>query len=321
MTGEKPGESSTAIIASLIGCCGFIFFFGADYPSAHADEIAAKHADMIPQNEVVVQNGGAMEELPITYSLRIYKGPDRIKLKGNMSSEEDYKTLIGMVKANFPSINLTDRIKVKDELPDSEVKIGGLSFALRLLGYIENGQASVDNNGLSLEGAATTAVVLTEVQNLIDNNKPTGVPIKNIRITPPETAWNASLTPDGTIKLSGVLPSKNSQETIFNYAKTLFLNSSIEDESEINNKLPSRWAQAAKKSMDLLFLLNKGSVEITEQTIYLKGVAPSEHALKSLDVIAKDLPSSFNLKSEVTAPAYSQADIAIMPRVDDAVAK
>jgi hypothetical protein len=270
---------------------------------ARADKIDTKQADMIPQDEVIVQNDGSADDLPITYSLRIYKEPDRIKLKGNMSSEEDYKTLLGLIKANFPSSSLSDRVEVNEKTANAEVKIGGLSFALKLLGHLETGNASMDNNGLSLEGSASTAVVLTEVIALIEKDKPTGVPIRNIRIAPPEKSWHASVTDDGSVRLSGVTPSSESQKAIVQSARQKFSNFDIEDNTSVNTKLNARWTQAALRSLELLLLLDKGSVEVTEQSIHLKGAAPSETAVLSIDAIASNLPSGFALKSEVTAPA------------------
>ncbi len=313
MTGEKPVTRQRALLGFLFGCCGCILWISSNLP-ALAAEADAQQADMIPQDEVVVQNEGAAEDaLPITYSLRIYKDSDRIKLKGSMSSEEDYKTLIGLIKANFPSVDVTDRVKVKEEAQDGDVKIGGLSFALKLLGYLETGQASVDNNGLSLEGAASTAVVLTEVRKLIDKDKPTGVPLRNIRIAPPEKSWVASVTPEGNLKISGIVPSKGGREKIAATAHEKFANFELDDSSVVNSKIEQRWVNASLRSLELLALLDKGSVEVTEQSIRLKGNAPSETALKSIDAIATDLPSGFALKSEVTAPASPHSGLASIP--------
>ena len=313
MTGEKPVNWPTNIFTLLFGCYGCICL-GALLSPAYAEGKDAQQADMIPQEEVVVQSELLSEQLPITYSLRIYKEPDRIKLKGNMASEEDYKTFIGLIKANFPAMSLSDRIKINEDGPNSEVKIGGLNFALKLLGYLENGHASVDNNGLSLEGSASTAVVLTEVKQLIDNDKPTGVPLKNIRIAPPAKSWHASVTSEKTVKMTGVIPSKESKKAISDYASQKFSNFKIKDSVVINEKLSERWARAAQKSLDLLSLLKTGSVEITDETIHLKGDAASEMAAGSLDAIAKDLPSGFALKSEVTVPApASSAGVAPVP--------
>jgi hypothetical protein len=304
-------------MAILLSCCGYILV----HSPAQSEENDAQPADMIPQDEVVIENQGSLESVPVTYSVRIYKEPDRIKLKGNMSSEEDYKTLIGMVKANFPSVNLTDRVKIIENAPNADVKIGGLSFALKLLGYLENGQAAVDNNGLSLEGSASTAVVLTDVRSMLENDKPTGFPLKNIRIAPPENSWYASVKTDGGIKISGSVPNKISQKAIVDYAKHKFAGLDVEDLTSVNEKLPGQWTRAAQKSIDLLRLLDQGSIELTEQAIHLRGDAPSETTLMSIGAIANDLPSGFILKSEVTAPASVQSGVAAVPRPVDALAR
>lgn len=309
MVGKKPVKRPQAFIAILLGCCGYF----SVYSLAQSEGNDTQPTDMISQDEVIVHNEGALTSVPVTYSLRIYKEPDRIKLKGNMSSEEDYKTLIGIVKANFPSINLTDRIKIIESAPDADVKIGGLNFALKLLGCLESGQAVVDNNGLSLEGSASTAVVLTDVKSMLKNDKPAGVPLKSIRIAPPENSWYASISADRIIKISGSVPSKESQQAVFDYAKHQTTGLDVEDTAAVNDKLPAQWAKAAQKSIDLLLLLDKGSIELTGQTIHLRGDAPSETALKSIDAIANDLPSGFMLKSEVTAPASTHSGIAAAP--------
>jgi hypothetical protein len=310
MTGERSLKRPSALTALILGagyllCCAAI-------DTAKSDEADAQQTDLIPQDEVVVQNELGADQNPITYSVRIYKGPDRIKLKGNLSSEEDYKTLIGLVKANFPAIDLTDRLKVDEAAPDSDVKVGGLSFALKLLGYVETGQASVDDNGVSLEGAASTAVVLTEVKKLIENNKPTGVPIKNIRIAPPEKSWFASVTPDGAVKISGVMPDEAKKQAVTKTAKAIFPDCEIDDAITLNDNLPPRWSKAAQHSLKLLRELTTGSVELTDQIIHLKGSVPDEAAIARIDKLATDLPSGFALKSEVSTPAI-HIDAAAIP--------
>jgi hypothetical protein len=111
------------------------------------------------------------------------------------------------------------------------------------------------------------------------------------------------VTDDGSVRLSGVTPSSESQKAIVQSARQKFSNFDIEDNTSVNTKLNARWTQAALRSLELLLLLDKGSVEVTEQSIHLKGAAPSETAVLSIDAIASNLPSGFALKSEVTAPA------------------
>jgi hypothetical protein len=284
-----------------------------------AQQSEAQLTNMIPQEEVVFQEEGMAEAVPVTYSLRIYKDGERIKLKGIMSSQEDYKTMMGLLKASFPAMDVTDRIKVRGSASDPNVKIGGLSFALKLLGYLESGQAAVDNNGLFVEGAASTGVVLNEVRNLIKNNKPTGVTLKNIRVAPPKRSWSVSVMPDGTLKFAGVVPSKSSKAAIVEETRRIFPLYTIADNTVVNKRVPKKWSRAALKSLKLLTVLNQGTVELTDETIHLRGIAPNELALKTINVIAADFPSGFALKSEVTAPVVQSNAPHIHPNASPAI--
>ena len=308
---RRPYIRPGAVLILIIGCYAA---WNAAITAACAQQTEGRLANMIPQEEVIVQEAGPDAAAPVTYTLRIYKDGERIKLKGVMSSQEDYKTVMGLMKASFPSVDVTDRLKVKESAPDANVKMGGLSFALKLLGYLEFGQALVDNNGLSLEGSASTAVVLNDVRNLIENNKPTGVPLKNIRIAPPAKSWSASVLPDGTLKFAGVVPSRASKKSITEETKRIFPSYSIDDTTVVNKRVPKRWSRIAMKSLRLLTVLNQGTVELTDDAIHVRGIAPNELALKTINVMAADFPSGFVVKSEVTAPA-SEVKGSLLPLI------
>jgi hypothetical protein len=301
MPGDKPVKRRGSSFAVILSCCGCALWGSAGY-EARAESAEPAQAEMIPQDDVVVRSGASGTNQPVTYSLRIYKNRDRFKLKGNMSSEEDYKTLLGLLKASFPSAGVTDRIEVKESATDSDVKIGGLSFALKLLGYLDKGQATVDDNGLTLEGAASTAVVLNEVRKLIDNDRPTGVPLKNIRIAPPQKSWTISLTDNGTLKITGVVPDEAKKQAIAAAASKTLPECNIDDSTSVNSSIPDKWVDAAHHSLSILKVLSRGSVEITEDTIQLKGAAPNEVALKTIERLASEMPAGFSVHSEVTAP-------------------
>jgi hypothetical protein len=311
MSGEHPLQGPGAFFSFLIGCCGCIVTL-TTLPGQAAE--AVQQADMIPQDEVVVLGDPNAADNPVTYSLRIYKEPDRIKLKGSISSEEEYKTLMGLVKANFPTIDLSDRIKIDDKAPDGEVKVGGLSFALKLLGYVETGQASVDNNGLFVEGSANTAVVLTEVEKLVKEDKPAGVPIKNLRIAPPRKSWNASIRSEGVLRITGVASTEKQRQELVDLARQKFSYLQILDETVVvTDGLPESWGKVARRSIELLELLEQGSVEVTEQMVHLKGHASTVKGLETIDAIGTNLPGGVALRSEVTAPANQPEGVAAIP--------
>ena len=302
MSGDKPIRRYGASFVLVLSCCGCALWGGASIEARAAEPAASPQSAMIPQDVIVVQDEGEKSSEPVTYSVRIHKDLDRIKLKGSMSSEEDQKTLIGLVKASFPSATIVNRVKLRKSGPDREVKIGALSFALKLLGYVETGKASVDDNGISMEGSASTAVILNEVKKTLANDRPTGVPIRSVRIAPPMKSWTASVTKDNTLTISGVVPDETGKQAITATAERMWPECDVIDGTGFNTRLPDRWMKAALHALELLRLLDNGSVEITDQSIRLKGDAPSETAVKMIDARSTEIPNGFSLNSEVTAP-------------------
>ena len=302
MSGDKPTRRYGASFTLILSCCGCALWCGANIGAHAAEPTAGVQSAMIPQDVIVVQDEGDESSHPVTYSVRIHTEFDRIKLKGSMSSEEDQKTLVGLVKASFPSATITNWVKLREAATHRDVKIGGLSFALKLLGYVETGKALVDDNGVSIEGSASTAVVLNEVKKTLANDRPTGVPIRSIRIAPPTKSWTASVTKDNTLTISGVVPDETGKQVITAAAGRMWPECDVVDGTGVNTRLPDRWMKAALHALELLRLLDNGSVEITDQSIRLKGDAPSETAVKMIDARSSDIPNGFSLNSEVTAP-------------------
>jgi hypothetical protein len=302
MSGDKPVRQNGAFFALILGCCGWTLCCGATLEARAESTTASLQSAMIPQDVVIVQDEGVGSSQPVTYSIRIYKELDRIKLKGSMSSEEDQKTLIGLVKASFPSASINNRVKVRKSAADRDVKIGGLSFALKLLGYVETGSALVDDNGVSIEGSASTAVILNEVKKTLANDRPTGILIRSVRIAPPTKSWTASVTKEGTLTISGVVPDESGKQFITATAGRMWPECDVIDGTGVNTRLPDKWMKAALHALNLLRLLDNGSVEITDQSIRLKGDAPSETAVMLIDARSTEIPNGFSLNSEVTAP-------------------
>lgn len=301
MTGTMSAIFKCGCLKLIPLCLGSAILSGG-LTGAVAGEANENSRDPIPQDEVVVADPDPAQDSPVTYSVRISKEPDRIKLKGSISSEEDYKTLIGMVKANFPSMTLSDRVKVEPETPVPDVKIGGLSFALKVLGYVENGSATYDNNGLSLEGSVNTAVVLDQVQQLVHKEKPEGVSVKMLRISAPDLSWRVQLNESNTIKISGIIASSAKKDEVLNKLRHLFPAHTIIDNSKIMDGLPEHWDGSINKSIEFLAYMDYGLVDVTKTSINVKGHAGDKARLSLLIQATKEMPDTVAVNSEVTAP-------------------
>ncbi|MBX2805698.1 MAG: hypothetical protein KTR19_06985 [Hyphomicrobiales bacterium] len=256
--------------------------------------------DSVPQDEVVVADPNNVSNGPVTYSVRISKEPDRIKLKGSISSEEDYRTLIGMVKANFPSMTLSDRVKIEPDIHVPDVKIGGLSFALKVLGYVENGSATYDSNGLSLEGSVDTAVVLDQVQQLVVTEKPEGVAVRSLRVSAPELSWRVQLNESNTIKISGIIANAEEKNQVLDKLRNRFPAHTIIDNSKLSETLPNHWSQSIEKCIEILSYIDYGLVDVTETAINVKVHAGNKAKLNLLLEATRNIPTSIAVNSEVT---------------------
>lgn len=306
MTGTMSAIFKCGCLKLIPLCLGSAILTGA-LAGARASEENTSGRDAIPQDEVVVTDSNPAQNVPVTYSVRISKDANRIKLKGSISSEEDYKTLIGMVKANFPSMTVSDRVKIEPETPVQDVKIGGLSFALKLLGYVESGSATYDNNGLMLEGSVNTAVVLDQVQQLVQQERPEGVSVKKLRISAPDISWRVQLNESSTIKISGIIPNTEKKDEVLSKLRHLFPAHTIIDNSKTTNDLPEHWNASVDKSIELLAYMESGLVDVTKTSINVKGHATDKARLNLLIQATKEMPDTVAFNSEVTAPERTTA--------------
>jgi hypothetical protein len=237
-----------------------------------------------------------------SYSIRLIKqAPDRLKLKGLLATSDDHKTLIGLVKASFPSADIIDRIRIA-EAPDADIKLGGVSYALRALGLLHAGSAVIDKDGVSLTGATESSAVYAEMRRFLDAGPPTGVALKQIEIAAPQQTffWRADVG-NGQVRLTGAVPDSNGKKQIETVTQKLFSDLTVVDQTTIAEGAPPSWLDAAVHSLEVLRLLEAGFVQMADHAIRLDGRVSDEAALRKIDAMADKYPRGFSLESKVSA--------------------
>ncbi|HET9394947.1 MAG TPA: hypothetical protein VFO36_02735, partial [Nitrospiraceae bacterium] len=130
-----------------------------------------------------------------SYNIRVIKQAEgKFKLRGEVACKEDHKAVLGLVKASYPSADVTDRIKVGVG-KKADMKLGNISFALKALGYLQSGSsAKIDEQGIALTGQTESRAVYEEVQSLLEQGRPAGIVVQD-EIIQPQTAfsWRAEL--------------------------------------------------------------------------------------------------------------------------------
>jgi hypothetical protein len=256
--------------------------------------------------------GATGEKAPAAYSIKVVKqGPDRLKLKGLVATEEDHKALLGLVKASFPSADVNDRIKISDQ-SKGDMKLGGISFALKALSYLQTGSAQIDEQGVVLSGGAETSTVYSEFKNFIAS-PPTGVVLRSDQVTPPKSTFSLRAeVGDGRVKLTGAVPEGSEKKALEASVHKMFSGLEIVDHTSVAKAAPDSWLDAAMHSLRVLKLLDFGFVQLADHTIQLDGHTSDEGKLEKIDSLADDYPTGFALESKVSAP--TQASMLAFPQ-------
>lgn len=303
MAGDKPGGRHGALLA--YACLGAAFVVNAIFFTV--DRLGAEQVGGVSRGALMINVAEAADLEPATqFMLRIYKETDRVKLKGQLPSEEDHKTVLGLVKANFPSTDLVDRLKIAEGTAKTNMRVGSVSFALKALSYLQTGTANVDGASISLEGEVSADAIREEVLQFIKTTSPTGVTLKNVHIgTPPKSfIWRADLQ-DNQVRIIGPVPDENGRQAIRERARMLFSGVEIIDQTRVAQGAPEGWTDAALHSLMVLQLLKSGYIQMTDQAIRVEGVATDEQNLVGVDVLADKFPSGFSLESHVDVPSHT----------------
>ncbi|MGH6832637.1 MAG: hypothetical protein ACRECM_06405, partial [Methyloceanibacter sp.] len=80
-----------------------------------------------------------------------------IRLRGSVPTDEDRRTVLGMIKAHFPDLEVEDRLKINAGAPPQDQWLGAVSFGLKQLSHLKRGSARLLNVALKVDGEARSA--------------------------------------------------------------------------------------------------------------------------------------------------------------------
>ena len=248
-----------------------------------------------------VAEGVSPTKAATAYSIRVIKqGPDRLKLKGVVASREDHRALLGLVKASCPSADVSDRVKIADG-QKSDMKLGGVSFALKALSYLQTGTASIDADGILLSGEPDSGASYGEMKTLIASERPTGLIVRDDIAVPRTFSWSAEIG-EGKIKLNGAVPDGLDKRELEAVVQRLFSGLEIVNNTYVAEGAPQSWLDAAVHSLKVLRLLDTGVVVVEDHSIQVDGHASDDTTLRKIDALADQYPAGFALQSTVSIP-------------------
>jgi hypothetical protein len=248
-----------------------------------------------------------------------------LRLRGLVPSEEDRRTVLGMVKAHFADLEVEDRLKVAAGGPPREQWLGAVSFGLKQLSHLKQGSARLLNEGLKVDGEARSATDYAEVKKALAGPMPTGLTILNDHVRPPLAdpfVFTATLGPD-TLVLSGSVPSEERRKDLKELARRLFKRPMLDDQLQLASGAPKRWNDAVEAALRALSQLDSGKISISGLALSIEGMAPDKGTANAVSYqLKRDLPSLFSSSESIK---WKEADVSgnvgelIVPRINEII--
>jgi len=226
-----------------------------------------------------------------------------IRLRGFVPSEEVRGTVLGMVKANFPNLEVEDRMRAAAGAPAVDQWLGAVSFGLQQLSHLKHGSVRLLNVGLRIEGEADDAQDFAELQKSLGGALPTGLSIIGNDVRPAKVepfVFVASLSPD-TLALAGSVPTERMRKRLRDLSRQLFERPTLDDRLELASGAPKNWNDAVIALLKALSRLESGKISLTGLAVSIEGVAPDKGTAADISSqLRHDLPSMFSPSEKIS---------------------
>lgn len=250
----------------------------------------------------VVDNRTSLIDKVERYEWSAIRRDNRIRVDGLVPSDKTRRDLIGMVKANFPSLEVDDRMKLARGAPSVDVWLGGVSFGLKQLALLRDGRVDLENTSLSVSGDATDARSYRAVKSALSGQMPQGIRLKNEAVRPPlASPYTWSARREGKeILLVGHVPTDSVRDELMRAARRIAPEAKIVDRMEPASGSPDGFAGAAVALLEQLGRLDEGTGQIRDKAATLTGTTEtSARAEEVKAAFGRGVLASFRTTGEI----------------------
>jgi OOP family OmpA-OmpF porin len=244
-----------------------------------------------------------------------------LRLRGGVPSEDDRRTLLGMVKAHFPGVAVEDDLRIGAGGPPKDQWLGAVSFGLQQLTHLKRGSVRLLNVTMRVAGDARSPEDYVEIKKALAGPLPTGLVIKGDDVRPP-IADPFVFTADlglNALSLSGSVPSEGSRKHLRDLSRQLFERPGLDDRLEVASGAPKDWDEAVTAALRALSRLESGKVALSGLAVSIEGVAPDQGTAVAVSYqLRRDLPALFSTSESIKwKEASSSHDMAaqLLPRI------
>ncbi|MEZ5854648.1 MAG: BON domain-containing protein [Hyphomicrobiaceae bacterium] len=247
------------------------------YGKALADDDRAKATQaMLDTFGVrIAEDRSSLLEKVAQFEWSAIKRDGRIRIDGLVPSDQARSDVLGMVKANFPSIEVDDRTKLARGAPPIDVWLGGVGFGLKQLASLKEGRVDLENTSMSVSGDAIDGANYRRVRQALSGRLPQGIRLKSESVRPPRAqpyVWSVRRR-GKEIVLAGYVPSDSVREQILRAARRIGGDANVIDRMEPAAGAPQNFVGAATALLQQIAVLDDGSVTLRDDNGTLTGTA------------------------------------------------
>ena len=314
MLGLRP-----MLLLGLFASLVVIAAFGA-HAGFCADPVVS---DQAASARLVTLAANKSKERPVGYVWSAMRSKSRLRLSGNVPSQEDQRTLLGMVKALFPDLEVKDRMKIVDIGTPTEQWLGAVSFGLQQLAHLKFGSVWLLKSSLRISGEASSNEDFAEVKKALAGPLPTGLTIKRANVRPPNAdpfVFTADLGTNA-LSLAGSVPSEEARKQLRELSRELFERPGFDDRLELASGAPEGWDDAVTVALRALSSLESGKVSLSGLAVTIEGMAPDQGTAVAVSYqLRRDLPEPFSTSESIKwKEANAAGDVAseVIPALSD----
>ena len=286
------------------------------------DETASAGKEKAPRKEKTPSKEKARANVHLWAAVR---GEFGLKLRGAVPSEEDRRTMLGMVKANFPDLKVEEKLKVVDGGTPRELWLGAVSFGLQQLAHLKEGAVRLSDTNLKVVGEAGSAEDYAEIKKALAGPLPAGLTVKGDEVRPPVVdpfEFTADLGVNA-LSLAGSVPSEDARKQVRELSRQLFERPGLDDRLELASGAPKGWNEAVIAALHALSKLDTGKIALSGLAVSIEGMAPDQGTAVAVSYqLRRDLPKLFSTSESIKwKEASASRDVAarVLPRIKEYV--
>jgi OOP family OmpA-OmpF porin len=251
----------------------------------------------------VVENRATLPPVVESFQWAARRRGNRIRLTGHVPDRATRQAVLGLTKAAMPGHEVTEKLRIARGLISPDTWLAGLSFALKQLSQMNNGDARLDNLTLTISGEAEDPTAYKAIIAALKTGLPKGVTLASAKIAPPVVSpftWTAQFA-GGQLVLAGhVAGGDKIRQDLLAAAKAAAPATNTVDRMEFAEGAPQAWAEVAVALLKELARLDSGSAELRDATLTVGGIAHDDAQAQAIrSALRGAVPQNFTLVDQI----------------------